>query len=249
MAENYQQKWTEVTSLTVDAQTKFFLRAFVLDFQGKFEQVLDLCEEFKNYAAPGDRDTFKELPEFECHLFLEKRDETLTVRALRENLKAEIQLAANHNVAFVEYLLWKYQKNLKQLFTPPPEGSIPPELLAALDRAIDAYLAAKAADRARNEEIERLKNVATGKRSVQSVQAQNRVEELQGQEFAAKFAEMKALKAKKEAEKALENAPKIDPYAEEQKRLAAEQARKEEEERKTREESRNRLKNRAALWQ
>ncbi len=34
----------------------------------------------------------KELGEFECHLFLEKRGETLTVKDLRENLKAEIQL-------------------------------------------------------------------------------------------------------------------------------------------------------------
>jgi hypothetical protein len=44
------------------------------------------------------------------------------------------------------------------------------------------------------------------------------------------------------------NAPKIDPYEEEQKRLAEEQRQKEEAERKAKEESRNRLKNRAAMF-
>jgi ribosomal protein L12E/L44/L45/RPP1/RPP2 len=47
---------------------------------------------------------------------------------------------------------------------------------------------------------------------------------------------------------AVANAPKIDPYEEEQKRLAEEQRQKEEAERKAKEESRNRLKNRAALF-
>eukprot|EP01102_Stenamoeba_stenopodia_P014919 TRINITY_DN5032_c0_g1_i1.p1 TRINITY_DN5032_c0_g1~~TRINITY_DN5032_c0_g1_i1.p1 ORF type:complete len:270 (-),score=116.00 TRINITY_DN5032_c0_g1_i1:147-893(-) len=245
---DYRSKWAEVTSLTVDGQTKFFLRAFVLDFQGKFEQVLDIAEEFKNYATPGNRDTMKELGEFECHLFLEKRGETLTVKDLRENLKAEIQLGAHHNVAFVEYLLWKYKKNLHALFTPPPAGTVPQALLDALDKAISLYLQSKEAQRKRVEEMESLKSVASSKRSVESVQAQNKIQNLAGQEFGQKFAEMQALKAKKEAELALANAPKIDPYVEEQKRLEEERKRKEEEERKAKEDSRARLKAKAALW-
>ena len=64
------------------------------------------------------------------------------------------------------------------------------------------------------EEIERLKSEAGGKRSVGSVQAKNRMEELQGQEFGQKFKEIQALKAKKEAEVALANAPKVDPFVE-----------------------------------
>jgi len=32
--------------------------------------VLDIAEEFKNYAAPGHRASLKELGEFDCHLFL-----------------------------------------------------------------------------------------------------------------------------------------------------------------------------------
>ena len=85
---DYTAKWGALISKTVDEQTKFFLHAFVLDFQGKFEQVLtqilflavliitclfqvlDIAEEFKNYAAPGHRASLKELGEFDCHLFL-----------------------------------------------------------------------------------------------------------------------------------------------------------------------------------
>ncbi|KAL6060355.1 Cell envelope integrity inner membrane protein TolA [Balamuthia mandrillaris] len=248
--EDYTQRWAEIATKSVDEQSKYFLRSFVLDFQGRFEEVLDIAEQFKNYAPSNvQRSTFGELPEFECHLFLEKRGETLTVKALRENLKAEIKLGAHHNVAFIEYLLWKYHKNLAQLFTPPPAGTVSAELLAALDRAIEAYLASKEEERIRQEEIARLKDAAEGKRTVASVQAKNKMEELQGKEFAQKFKEMQALKAKKEAEKAVAEAPKVDPYVEEQKRLEAERKAKEEAEKKAQQEARNRLKARAALWE
>eukprot|EP01100_Stratorugosa_tubuloviscum_P005709 TRINITY_DN253_c0_g3_i1.p1 TRINITY_DN253_c0_g3~~TRINITY_DN253_c0_g3_i1.p1 ORF type:complete len:248 (-),score=154.44 TRINITY_DN253_c0_g3_i1:83-826(-) len=238
---DYNSKWGEVTSLSIDNQTKFFLRAFVLEFQGNFEQVLDIAAEFKSYIKQGDTTNARELGEFDCHLFLEKRGETLTVKALRENLKSEIRLAPTHNVAFVEYLLWKYNKSLNALFTPPPAGSIPPEILQALDQAIDAYNSTKAAQLARLQEIEQLKETATSKRSVASVQAQNKIDQLSGQEFSQKFAEMRALKAKKEAEAALANAPKVDPYELEQKRLAEEEKRKKEEALKLRADSRARL--------
>ena len=51
MADNtqYLAKLKELTDLSIDDQTKAFLRAFVSEFQGKFEQVLDLAEEFKTY--------------------------------------------------------------------------------------------------------------------------------------------------------------------------------------------------------
>jgi len=250
MGEDFTKRWADIVAQSVDAQTKFFLTAFVLDFQGKFEQVLDICEQFKNYAPEGtDRKALKALPEFECHLFLEKRGETLTVRALRENLKAEIKLTAEHNVAFVEYLLWKYKKNLHGLFTPPPEGTVSKALLEALDNAIEAYLSSKDLERKRKEDLERLKTETAGaKRSVASVQAQNKIGDLQGAEFGNAFAQMQALRKKKAAEEAIANAPKVDPYQEEQNRLAEERRKKEEEDKRKADESRNRLKAKAALW-
>eukprot|EP01089_Gocevia_fonbrunei_P000289 TRINITY_DN10300_c0_g1_i1.p1 TRINITY_DN10300_c0_g1~~TRINITY_DN10300_c0_g1_i1.p1 ORF type:complete len:252 (-),score=83.97 TRINITY_DN10300_c0_g1_i1:26-781(-) len=250
MAQDYTSRWAEITKKPVDAQTKFFLRAFVIEFQGKFETVLDICDQYKNYAPQGvERSSLAALPEFECHLFLEKRGETLTVRALRENLKAEIKLTSDHQVAFVEYLLWKYKKTLAQLFTPPPEGAVNQKLLALMDQAIESYLSTKEAERVRREELEKLKVATDGaKRSVASVQAKNKMQELEGQEFSGAFAQMQALRKKREAEEALARAPKVDPYVEEQKRLAEEKRRKEEEDKKKKDESRDRLKARAALW-
>jgi len=248
---NYVAQWAEVVAKDVDAQTKQFLRQFVLDFQGKFEEVLDICTEFKKYQPEAQRGTpLRELPEFECHLFLEKRDEALTVKALRENLKAEIRLDPHHNVAIMEYLLFRYKKKLAQLFAPPPPGGVPAHLLAALDRAIDAYNAVAEAERARLEELAQVEaDAANAARGLDKFQANKKKEQLQGQEFGSAFAKLQARKAKREAEEALANAPKIDPYEEEQKRLAAEKAKQEEEDRRQKEESRNRLKSRAALWQ
>lgn len=245
-------KWGEIVAQPVDAQVKFFLRAFVLDFQGKFGAVLDIAENFKNFkdgVEEQDRNKIKELSEFECHLFLEKRGETLTVRDLRDNLKSEIKLDPHHNVALMEYLLWKYQKNLQQLFTPPPEGSVPAHLLEALDKAIEAHNAAVQAERERQRKIRELEQAeGSSKNELQRHQARSQKQELEGQEFGAAFAALQARKKKREAEDALKNAEKVDPYQEEQKRLAAEQARKEEEEKQKRDESRARLKAKASLW-
>jgi hypothetical protein len=81
------------------------------------------------------------------------------------------------------------------------QGGVPAALLAALDTAIDSYIGTKRAQQQRLEEMKRLEETAqSGKRTVQSVQAQNKIKELEGQEFSQKFAEMRALKAKKEAE-------------------------------------------------
>jgi len=253
MASDLKSKWSEIVSQNVDAQVKFFLRAFVIDFQGNFEEVLNIADNFKNFAEgidESERDNIKELGEFQCHLFLEKRGETLTVRDLRENLKAEIRLDPHHNVAILEYFLWKYKKTLHQLFTPPPEGSVPKHLLEALDKAIDAHNAAINAERERQKKIQELKQAEeNSKNELERHTVKKEKESLEGQEFNKAFASLQARKKKREAEEALKNAPKVDPYEEEQKRLAAEKAKKEEEERKTKEESRARLKARAALWQ
>jgi hypothetical protein len=46
-------KLKELTVVSIDEQAKAFLRAFVAEFQGRFEQVLDLVEEFRTYLSPG----------------------------------------------------------------------------------------------------------------------------------------------------------------------------------------------------
>lgn len=244
----HQSEYLALCSKPVMEQAKFFLKAFVLDFQGKFEEVLDIADVFGNFV-PGAAE-LGQLREFDAHLYLEKRGETLTVVQLRDYLRSIQVSNFTPKVAFVEYLLWKYRKDLNQLFTPPPEGAASAALLRALDEAIQAYLETKEADRARVAEMERLSQIANSeKRTVASVHAKNKQDELAGQEFGSAFAKMQALKKKREAEEALAKAPKVDPYAEEQKRLAEEKERKDEEERRQRDEARARLKARAAAFQ
>ncbi len=75
--------------------------------------------------------------EFQAHLFLEKRGETLTVAALREKLKVEVDIEKNRQVAFIEYALWKWGKKLVDMFF--PDVPVDPAALAALEKAIDDY--------------------------------------------------------------------------------------------------------------
>lgn len=59
------EQFKEVTSnQTIDQQAMTFLRAFVADFSGKFEEVLKLAEEFRSYCK-HDPKGIQELDEFE----------------------------------------------------------------------------------------------------------------------------------------------------------------------------------------
>ena len=242
------RRFKDLTGVPAIEQAKFFLKAFVMEFQGRFEEVLDLAQQFVEFPG-GETASVSQLTELEAHLFLEKRGETLTVVQLRDYLRTIDINVFLPKVSLLEYLLWKYSKSLPQLFTPPPEGAVNVELLRAFEEAMNQYLAAKEAERERQREIERLQSAASGKRSLASVAAKNKIDELAGQEFSGAFARLQAAKKKREAEEALAAAPKVDPYVEEQKRLERERLAREEEERRQREEARNRLKNRAALWE
>jgi hypothetical protein len=44
------EEFAKVSSLSIDEQATTFLRSFVGEFSGKFNEVLDLKEEFKKYA-------------------------------------------------------------------------------------------------------------------------------------------------------------------------------------------------------
>jgi len=152
----YAAKFKEITTTqSIDEQVKTFLRAFVSEFQGKFEEVLDIAEQFKTYS--NETGKIVELDEFQAHRFLEKRKETATVTELREKLKL-IDLDRNNKVAFIEYCLFKYQKSLKDLFTAQP----PVHLIAALEKAIDDYRAVFEERKKKQEKISELEKVVAG---------------------------------------------------------------------------------------
>jgi len=247
---DYPTKFAEVTATNIDAQCKYFLTRFVLDFQGRFDEVLDISEDFKKMAsdtrnsAPKDR----ELNEFMAHLFLERKGETLTVKALREHMN-EIDLDKNHNVSFIEYLLWKFQKTLTELFKP---SGASPELIEALNKAISAHQDVVAIKRAREEKMAELERVAE-LGGVKGMTAKNQLEQMKNEDsLAQNKAEITAAAQKKKAQKAVEkddgSAAREKALKEEQARLEAERLAKEEADRKAKSDSRARLKAKASAF-
>lgn len=242
---DYAQKFQEITSSqSPDQQAKTFLHAFVLEFQGKFEEVLQLCEQFKK-AAEGQTGHLRELDEFEAHRFLEKRGATKTVKDLRDELKS-IDLDSNNKMCLIEFLLFNYKKTLNDLFTAKPNTA----LLEKLDRAIEQYqkvLADKTAKENRIAELEAIVK-AGGK---DAPQARIELYQLKNNNSAQSAKdEQAAIQAKMAAKRALK-----DPDAEARKAVAEEEARvKEEKERKDREDkekaaaARARLKEKAAMF-
>eukprot|EP00730_Choanoeca_flexa_P002483 TRINITY_DN11065_c0_g1_i1.p2 TRINITY_DN11065_c0_g1~~TRINITY_DN11065_c0_g1_i1.p2 ORF type:complete len:252 (+),score=112.68 TRINITY_DN11065_c0_g1_i1:1203-1958(+) len=238
--EELKELFAEVSSTSIDDQAKFFLRAFVSEFSGKFEEVLDLAEEFKQYAP--DTGVVRELEEDKAHLFLERRGETLTVKELRDALK-EIDVDSNGRVSFIEFCLHKYKFTLAQLFEEKDHQI--EHLLKALEEAIDLYQATLQKKQARENKMKELEALSeTG--GVKGMRAKAELEAMKNEdELERNKQEIKAAAKQRAAQRAVDNG---DPYAEEQKRLEAERKAKEAEEKRKREESRKRLADKAKLF-
>eukprot|EP00164_Ancoracysta_twista_P000594 GFYU01000786.1.p1 GENE.GFYU01000786.1~~GFYU01000786.1.p1 ORF type:complete len:264 (+),score=127.53 GFYU01000786.1:96-887(+) len=252
-AEELKQKLAEVTQTSIEDQAKTFLRAFVLEFQGNFEEVLELAAEFKKYAPnPEENSLVRELDEHQAHIFLEKRGETATVVELRDAL-AEIDLDKNRNVAFIEYVLWKFHKNLSQLFT-PPKGGASPEALAMLDKAIEDFQKVIAEREAREKKMEELKKIADGE-GVKAMAAKNELAQLQAaDQLEQNKREVTLAAAKRRAEKVVadddyEAKERERALKAEEKRVAEEKAKKDADEAAAKEASRKRLADRAAAFE
>eukprot|EP01119_Soliformovum_irregulare_P006855 TRINITY_DN19274_c0_g1_i1.p1 TRINITY_DN19274_c0_g1~~TRINITY_DN19274_c0_g1_i1.p1 ORF type:complete len:248 (+),score=80.25 TRINITY_DN19274_c0_g1_i1:50-793(+) len=238
----YLKKLDEVTALSMDQQTNTFLRAFVHDFQGKFEQVLDVVEDFKTYVKRPDG----QLDEAEAHYFLEKKGEAATVIAFREKMRA-IDLDFNKRVSVIEYLLYKYKKTLKELFEAKPNAA----LIKKLEEAIEQYRAVFRAKKEREDKIAQLEATISGG-GPNAAKAKSELMNLKSHDSAKDGAdEISALAAKLKAKRALANPGEHEDtaYKEEQARLAEEERKKEAEEKKKQDDSRNRLKERSKLWQ
>lgn len=89
-----------------------------------------------------------DLDEFNAHRFLEKVQETKTVKELREQLKA-IDLDFNKRMAMLEYCLFRYKKSVSD-FVGRPQGDNSKEIdqasamLEAVQKALDESLRAAA---------------------------------------------------------------------------------------------------------
>ncbi len=72
----------------------------------------------------------------------------------------EIDINHNHRVSFIEYLLYRYQKTVEDLFA---ERDVPTSasLIEALERAIEAFQATLAQRAAREEKMNELEALAS----------------------------------------------------------------------------------------
>lgn len=245
---DYYQSYIDIVSQTVEEQAKCFLRSFVLEFQGRFEDVLDTAQEFKKYSDIK-KGSVSYLDEFEAHRFLESREETLTVRALRDHLR-EIELdKSKPKISYLEYLLWKYKKSLKDLFNPP--GDVSPEILALLEKAIKDYqevLDKRAKREAKMADLQRIADSG----GIKALVAKNELEQMKSEDLLEQNRkELTTAAQKRKAEKLAKdgNQAREKALKEEQERLAREKQLAEEEERRNKEESRRRLAQKASLFQ
>jgi hypothetical protein len=247
----YKQQFQDVVAKSVDDQAAFFLRAFVLEFQGKFEEVLELGTQFKKYLPESGQ----ELEEDMLHRFLEVRGETKTVVEFRDALK-KMDIDQNRKTAFIEFCMWKYNKGLGELFAPAGKN-VTKELLEALERAIAAYQEVQRKKEAREKEIARLQAIVDGNPGgVKGMAAKNQIEQmLHEDELERNRQEVTTAAKKRAAEKAVEKGagPADDKEKEkalkkETERLRVDQLKKEEDEKNVRNASRQRLSKRAELW-
>jgi len=248
---SYVARFEDLTQLSIVDQAEAFLMQFVMEFRGRFAEVTDMALEFQSFAGVLSKgEHVQELDEFQTHQFLEKRGETLTVSHMRDKLR-DIDIDSNGKVAFLEYLLFKYDKTLEDLFTESADG-VDPELLAALHAAMEAFKEVAAAKEKRMKKMNKLKKKAAkggvlGKSAAHELECMIREDETERNRR-----EITAAAAQRRAKKAVKNADKSDMK---RKALAAEKKKQEEEEKKRkdaekkrRQDSRARLAAKAAMF-
>ena len=244
---DYQAQYREVVQQHIEEQAKTFLRQFVLEFQGRFDDVLDTATSFKAYAQEGDSDN---LEEDVMHRFMEKRGETATIVQTREALKKN-GVEPRRTFAFIDYLMFAYNKRIEDLFV-KKGGSASPELLKALEDALAEFQKVSDVKNARAEKMKKLEATAA-QGGVKAMAAKNELEQMKSEDqLELNRMEVQAAAKKRRAQKAVENGDdskaREKALREEQARLEAEKKRKEEEEKRAREESRRRLAERAKMF-
>jgi len=241
----YMEKLKTLQTLNIDEQAKSFLRAFVQEFQGKFEAVLDVVEEFRAFVTRSDN----QLDEQQAHLFLEKKGETHTALEFREKMRL-IDIDFNKRISIIEWLLFKYKKTVKEMFDAKPNL----HLIKMLEEAIAKFQAVFKAKKDRESKMAELEKTANGG-GPGAAKARSELKSMQMEDPSKSGAsEIDALAAKLKAKRALRNPDdeakrqQEEAFKAEQARVAAEKQAKEDEERRKREESRQKLAARAKLF-
>ena len=225
-----------------------------LQLYDRFDEILEVGHTFTPFAmkSPG---TPGEADEMQAHIFFEKRGEVLTVSEMREKMK-DIDLDKNHNMAFIEYLLFTYDKTVQDLLDPTHEDD--PALVAMLEKAIADYQKVLAETDDRAEKMDKLA-AAAAKGGVKAIAAKHELEAMKTQDetdrrrreltaAAAKKKLARQIKKDTEGRKAKAEAEQAAAAKQEQERIATLEREKAVTKRKQKEASRQRLAARAAMF-
>lgn len=223
----FQGQFRELTSKNFVAQAKWYMNGFwdeIKDEAENFWKWTLICAEIsKNKAKTG------ELDEFEAHRFLEQLGETLTVSEMREKLKV-IDVDFNKQMALVEYLIFKYNKTVKEVVSAPQGGQEEMKQAQALvdisQSALDEVMRQLTAQKeALAEQKKAEEDAVAASEAAQQKEVEARVasDNATRQAIAAKDAESDAHNRKAEAESAqeiLKQAEDASIAAAEEQRLA-----------------------------
>eukprot|EP00037_Helgoeca_nana_P017275 m.163635 g.163635 ORF g.163635 m.163635 type:complete len:415 (-) comp23918_c0_seq1:55-1299(-) len=217
-AENL-AKFQDIQSKTADEQSRFFLMAFVVEFTGRSDAILEKAEGFKRSLEPNA----SSLSEVDSHRLLEEMGRAQTYNEMREVMR-EIDQDSDGRVSLIEWLLFEMDKTLDQLY----ETKCPPELQDTMQAAIDAWRqvqAGKAAAKSEAIELEGL--VAQG--GVKGARAALRLAQIKqlGVQSSDVEADVRADRQKKRAEKMVADHTKDATAAEEAR---VEEAKRQDEE-------------------
>lgn len=119
-----------LTSMKYIDQAKWFLNGFWKEEAEKEAENIWKCTNKFIELDTRKKKEGNELDEFEAHKFLESLGETLTVVALREKLR-KIDLDANGKMALLEYLMFKYNKGIREVID-APQGENQEEVISEI---------------------------------------------------------------------------------------------------------------------
>lgn len=145
----YYAQFNALTDKSVRAQADAFTLAFCGSLKEKFSEISLYTEAFEEIVkvnvqrvkASGKSCSWgglgvgelAQLDEDLAHRFLEQQGQTMTVVEMRDMFRS-IDLNNDKKMSFLEYLLWKYDKSVVELFADVEQEDLP--ILAELDTAL-----------------------------------------------------------------------------------------------------------------
>jgi hypothetical protein len=165
MSDEHRERFDKICSEDIDGQAKTFLKAFMRDFLERVEEILKIASDFKDMLPKSVFEVVEgvepcyEMDEVTAHKFLEKNGETMTVRELRAAI-ADIDINKNFKVGLIEFLLFKFGKDVEGLLDGLDNAQSLPHLEEALEKAIEECMKVMAEHKAKEEEMARLQALA-----------------------------------------------------------------------------------------